>query len=65
MTFIICSEVLVCTKNGANVHRSAYTVPIRLKCRYNVLDGTLNEHPSDKTKTFAIRSLGECFVECR
>jgi len=45
--------------------RSAYTILICLERWYDVLDGALHEYASDKTKTFAIRLLGECLVERR
>ena len=45
--------------------RSTYAVLICLQRWYDVLDGALDEYASDKTKAFAIRLPGECFVECR
>ena len=52
-------------KMGRTCIRSAYPILICLERRYNVLDGTLNEHASDKAEAFSTRLLGECFVESR
>ena len=52
-------------KTGRTCIRSAYSLLICLERRYDVLNSTLNEYASDKTKAFAIRLQGECFVESR
>ena len=63
MTFLIYSRPLACAKSGTCVSVYTYTILICLECRDDVLDSPFHEHASDKTKAFAIRLLGECFVE--
>lgn len=63
MTFLIYSKPLACAKSGTCERVYTYTILICLECRDDVLDGSFNEHAPDKAKAFAVRLLGECFVE--